>query len=97
VGNKDFLDLRRRWLAEGHCVKHLALKRTLHEGDIEIPRFIPQIRPTPPDQNDTTVRNISQIRMDPTSRDHSDRMHPPHNPSDVGSNPTVIANALQVA
>ncbi len=39
-------------------------------------------------QSDTTGQVFLQIRMNPTPPDHSDRMHPPHNPSVVGSIPT---------
>jgi hypothetical protein len=53
-----------------------------------IPRFIPHTNPTPPDESDTTGQVFLQIRMNPTSPNHSDRMHPPHNPSVVGSIPT---------
>jgi hypothetical protein len=54
----------------------------------EIPRFIPQTKPTPQDPTDTTGQDSFQNRTDPTPPDRSDRMHPPHNPPVVGSIPT---------
>jgi hypothetical protein len=54
----------------------------------KIPRFIPQTKPTSPDQTDITGQAFFQFRTEPTPPDHSDRMHPPHNPSVVGSIPT---------
>ena len=54
----------------------------------KIPRKIPHTNPTPPDRSDTTGQVFVQNRTDPTPRDRSDRMHPPHNPSVVGSIPT---------
>jgi hypothetical protein len=51
----------------------------------KIPRKIPQTNPTPPDKSDTTGQIFFQIRMHPTSPDHSDRLQPPHNPPVVGS------------
>jgi hypothetical protein len=35
-----------------------------------------------------------QIRMNPTSPDHSDRLQPPHNPSVVGSIPTGATDSV---
>jgi hypothetical protein len=54
----------------------------------KIPRFIPHTKPTPPNESDATGQVFFQIRMNPTPPDHSDRMHPSHNPSVVGSIPT---------
>jgi hypothetical protein len=48
----------------------------------------PVANPTPPDRSDTTGRIFVQIRMNPTPPDRSDRLHPPYNPSVVGSIPT---------
>ena len=52
-----------------------------------IPRCIPHTDPSSPDQTDTTEQIFFQIRMYATSPDHSDRMHPRHNLSVVGSIP----------
>ena len=54
----------------------------------KIPRKIPHTKPTPPDQTDVTGQVFFQFRMNPTSPDHSDHLHPPHNPPVVGSIPT---------
>jgi hypothetical protein len=58
----------------------------------KIPRKIPHTNPTPPDESDTTGQVFLQIRMNPTSPDHSDHLQPPHNPSVVGSIPTDPTN-----
>ena len=59
----------------------------------KIPRKIPQTKPTPPDQSDTTGQVFIQIRMNPTPPDHSDRLQPPHNPSVAGSIPAGPTSA----
>src|SRR5665213_1903525 len=61
-------------------------------GAFEIPRFIPHTKPTPPDESDITGPVFFQIRMNPTSPDHSDRLRSPHNPSVVGSIPSGPTN-----
>jgi len=63
-----------------------------------IPCFIPQTKPTRPDQADTTGECFFQIRMNPTSPDQFDRLQPPHHPSVVGSiptGPTILAETDQ--
>ena len=59
---------------------------------MKIPRFIPHTIPTSPDQTDTTGQNFCNSRTKPTPPDHFDRLHPPHNPSVVGSIPTGPTN-----
>jgi hypothetical protein len=54
----------------------------------KIPRFVPQTKPTSPDQTGATGQVFFQFRMNPTPPNHSNRMRPPHNPSVVGSIPT---------
>src|ERR1035437_5052261 len=56
-------------------------------GALEIPRFIPHTKPTPPDRSDTTEQDFRRSRINPTPPDHSDRLHPPNNPWVVGSIP----------
>jgi hypothetical protein len=53
----------------------------------EIPHFIPQTIPTPPDQSDTTGQKFFDSRMIPTPPDQSDHMHPSFNPKVPGSRP----------
>jgi len=59
-----------------------------------IPRFIPHTNPTRPDESDATGQVFFQVRINPTPTDHSDRMHPPHHPSVVGSIPTGPTRVL---
>ena len=57
-----------------------------------IPRFIPQTKPAPPDQSDPNGQVFFQIRMYPTPPDYSDRIPPPRNPSVAGSIPAGPIN-----
>ena len=64
----------------------------LDHSHSENPTFHPTCQTEPPDESATNGQVFFPIRTNPPPPDHSDRAHPPHNPSVVGLIPTDPTN-----